>query len=125
MNEIADLQRHLARSERLEDVQEIYGAVFYTQSHDCTTFNLIRYDADPVGLGTLERTWTFLQIIKENNIEVHTLYEKSAEYPLDMRISSLPNGNYSIEVSGVTNAQRGKSSFVSLWEYGENGLTSK
>jgi len=122
MNAIANLQSDLKNNRNMEDIAEAYGAVAYTQSYGNSTFSLIRYDADPIGLGTLERTWTFLQVVNGDSIKVYTLYEKSAEYPLDMEITNSLNGNFIIEISGATNVSRSDSSFVDFWEYSEDGL---
>ena len=122
MNDIANLQKDLKSNTDMKEINDKYSAVCITQPHANHTFNLVRYDANPIGLGTLERTWTFLQVISKGGIEVFTLYEKSAEYPLGMEITDLPNGNLLITITGVTNASRSNSSFKDLWEYSAGTL---
>jgi len=123
MNDIARLQSDLKNNGDLRVIQDKYGVGCVTRLHNNITFNLVRYDANPIGFGTLERTWTFLQIVNpDGSVEVYTLYEKSAEYSLNMEISELPNGSLLIEVAGSTNISRGSSAFVDYWEYGADGL---
>ena len=83
---ISLLQEYLGDIQSLEDIyQNTLCGIFTnsTISDSGYVFNLIRFDTNPIGHGTLERTWAFLQIIDNNeNTFVHGLYEKSAEVPV-------------------------------------------
>ena len=96
-----------------------------TEQNDITdiTLNLIRYDGNPIGLGTLERTWTFLQIVNNDKIEAYKLYSRSAEYPLNIKEIRLDNNNVIVSIIGVTNMSRKNTAFISFWEYSINGLS--
>jgi len=85
--------------------------------------NLIRYDGNQFELGTLERTWTFLQIINNDVIEAYRLFEKSAEYPLFIKAIEIENSHLIISVAGVTNVSRMHTAFISFWRYDSKGIT--
>lgn len=121
-DDVARLQNDLSKGKDLQNIADAYGVHCVTQSHGSYVFSLIRYDGEPAGLGTLERTWTFLRVASEGKTEVYPLYEQSAEYPLHISVLELSNGNQIIAIAGTTNISRSKSAFMSFWEHGEHGL---
>ena len=88
-------------------------------------FRLIRYDATSMGFGTLERTWTFLQVVDGEYISVYPLFEASGYFPLGIKILELPNQNQIISVTGITNISRTsrQTAFIAFWEYNGEDLT--
>jgi len=118
------LWSYIISNEDLECLKNITGIDIITPLNQTNTlkFNLIRYDGNSIGLGTLEKTWTFLQIINNNKIEGYRLFDKSAEYPLYIKTLDLPNKNHLISVAGATNISRSHTAFISFWEYSSDGV---
>jgi len=120
-NYIEVLKDYLKNSTDLQYVHDNEGINLITENFNKNEFNLICYDGNAIGFGTLERTWTFLQVIKDGKIELYLLYNESAEYPLKLKILESNNENI-IAIAGVTNMSRSHTAFLSFWIYGDNGF---
>lgn len=120
---VSALWSYITSNEDLECLKNITGIDIITPLNQTNAlrFNLIRYDGNSIGLGTLERTWTFLQVINDK-IEVYRLFDKSAEYPLYIKTLDLPDKNHLISVAGATNVSRSHTAFINFWEYSSDGI---
>lgn len=117
------LQKYIMNNENFDCLENNRAIYVYRQNHGNNyIFNLIRYDGNQIVLGTLQRTWAFLQVIINDEIKVYKLYDRASECPLNIKVLDLPSGNYIISVSGVTNVSRRNTAFISFWEYSLDGL---
>jgi len=66
-NYIEMLKDYLKNSTDLQYVRDNEGINLITENFNKNEFNLICYDGNAIGFGTLERTWTFLQVILHRN----------------------------------------------------------
>jgi len=113
------LLREILEDERnLHEIAELIGIYVSSVITGGNTYNLIKYDANPIGHGTLERTWSFLQIVGESgDISVYPLYLGGAEVPLHLNVVSRCDNEYIIALAGVTNISRRNTVFMSFWVY--------
>ena len=112
------LEEYLATVRICEDALNTtkIGITVITHHSKDYTFNIIRYDGNSIGHGTLERTWTFLQIIDTSgNIFVYNLHPQSAEIPLYLNVIQRYDGSHIMAVAGVTNASRRMTAFINFW----------
>ena len=121
---IDGLQEYLRNPIDIESLRYDFGINIISKTLDEKNMeiNLLIYDGNAIGLGTLERTWTFLQITINQNIELYQLYNQAAEYPLDMKILENENDKYIISIIGATNISRDHTLFLSFWEYSNKKL---
>lgn len=119
---IGVLEEYMKNNGSIDSIRNNIGISTISNTLGDCSFNLVCYDANLAGFGSLERTWTLLQIVNGKKIEVYRLFEKSAEYPTFIMNYELSKEKIMIVVAGVTNMSRSNTTFLSFWEFDQNGL---
>jgi hypothetical protein len=101
--ELSDLQLNIFMCEKQESIQ------------DDISLRFIVFMGYPEIFGTLERTWTFVEIYQGSKKYIQIIYEKTSETPTNCKTIK-ENGKYYVLLYGGTTEYVPRPLFISFWE---------
>ncbi len=107
--ELSDLQLNVVMCEKEKSIQNDISLRF------------IVFMGYPEIFGTLERTWTFVEIYQGNKKYIQTIYEKTPETPTKCKMIQEDGKDYVLLYGGTTEYTP-RPLFISVWELSEKEL---
>lgn len=105
-----------------QELSNLYLSVFVCDKQeslqDNTSLRFIVFMSYPEIFGTLERTWTFVEISQGSKKYLQTIYEKTSETPTNCKRIQKDSRDYVLLYGGTTMYTPGPL-FISFWELSE------